>query len=140
MPSRSFASRRVREIVVFVLSRQAPTDAEWDEMLVIYRQLARPTLPCALVYTAGGAPNAKQRASLRDVGSARIAVLTASAVARAAGVAVSWFNPEIRIYGPHDVEKALNHLDVPEAERRELRQALAELQRALGLAQIHASP
>jgi hypothetical protein len=139
MSPKSFVSRKVRDVVVFVHGPQAPTDEEWEEVLDSYR--GKPEQPSfrSLVYTAGGAPSATQRARLREVsqGRARIAVLTASAVARAAGIAVGWFNPQIQIYGLKDIEKALDHLHVPVAQRSELRQALTDLQSALGLVAAH---
>ncbi len=136
MRPKSFVSRKVREVVVFVHGTQAPTDEEWEEVLDVYRRKPDQSSFRCLVYTAGGAPNPTQRARLREAGQgrARIAVLTASAVARAAGIAVGWFNPQIQIYGLKDIEKALDHLHVPTAQRGEFRQALAELQNALGLA------
>jgi hypothetical protein len=142
MRSKSFASREVGDVVVFVHGTQAPTDEEWDDVLDFYRRKPEQSSFRSLVYTAGGAPNASQRARLREAGQgrARIAVLTASAVARAAGIAVGWFNPQIQIYGLKDIEMALDHLHVPAAQRRELRQAITELQTALGLVAVHPNP
>ncbi len=139
MRSKSFTSREVRGVVVFVHGTQAPTDDEWDEVLQFYRGKPETASFRSLVYTAGGAPNATQRARLRELGQrrARIAVLTASAVARAAGVAVAWFNPLIKIYGLKDTQKALDHLDVPPAHRQELLRVITELQGSLGIAPAH---
>jgi hypothetical protein len=136
MRSKSFAARKVGDVIICAHTSQAPTDAEWDEVIDYWSHPADLSRLCALVYTEGGAPDPRQRARLRsrlgDV-KVRIAVLTASALARAAGVAVSWFNPAVRIFRVDDVEKALHHLDVAPAQRRDLRRVLSELQQELGL-------
>jgi hypothetical protein len=141
MRSRSLATRTVRGVIVFVHGSQDPTDEEWGATLELYRRTPEHSSIRCLVYSSGGAPNVKQRARLREVGQsrARIAVLTASAVVRAAGVAVSWFNPKIKIYGLRDIENALDHLEVPVLERSDVRQALEELKNEmrLGGAQLH---
>jgi hypothetical protein len=80
-----------------------------------------------LVYTAGGSPNTAQRARRNALlGDRNIpqAVVTASALARAAGTAISWFQPTFRLFAPDQLEKALDHLAVPGGARLRLRRAI----------------
>lgn len=141
MRSKSLCARKLGNVVVFVHGSVAPSDPEWESVLDYYRQVPDSSRLRALVYTDGGAPDAKQRARLVELShtKARIAVLTASAFARAAGIAVSWFNPHLRLFKPSEVERALDHLEVTPEERVELRRILAELKRELGQTTAYAS-
>jgi hypothetical protein len=141
MRSKSFCARKLGNVVVFVHGSRAPTDSEWDVVLDYYRQAPDASRLRALVYTEGGAPDAKQRARLVEFShaTARIAVLTASALARAAGIAISWFNPQLRLFKPSEVERALDHLEATTGERVELRRTLAELQGEIVQTQAHPS-
>jgi hypothetical protein len=137
MSVRSFAAKRVHDVLVYVHGAAAPSDEEWDSVLAHY-DAPQANLPLrTLVYTEGAAPNAAQRARLNTKLGARrvrIAVLTPSALARAAGTAVHWFRPEVSIFGPRDIERALAHLVVTENESRDLTLALRELKREVGIA------
>ena len=136
MGTKSFVARKVGNIVVYVHAEAAPTDAEWEAGLTFFKDARDVSRLSALVYTHGGAPNASQRARLNAVlGSAkvRIGVLTSSAAARAAGVAVRWFNPELSIFGPDDLEAALEHVRAPVEQRGELKRALSDLKNELSL-------
>ncbi len=135
--SKTMATRGVGSCLVFVHTSEAPSDAEWDEVLSHFRTVMKTGTGRALVYTEGAAPNTAQRAKLNALfGSAhpRIAVLTPSPLARAAGTAIRWFNPEVRIFGPDEIERALDHLEVSRAERAALTETLAALRAELGLA------
>jgi hypothetical protein len=117
---------------VFVHSHESPDDDEWNRLLDVFRQLPDLKRIRVLVFTYGGAPNARQRALLNEVlQNARppVAVITPSAFARAAGTAISWFIPSIRTFAPEEVDRALDHLDASEADRRRLSEALVELRR-----------
>lgn len=120
--------------LVFVHGTVPPTDAEWDRAMELYRRvgIARGRM---LVWTEGAAPNAAQRAKLGKVaGEAKppIAVLTDSALARAAGTAISWFNPQLRAFPRTSIEPALDHLGLSGKERDDARTALAELRARRG--------
>lgn len=132
----SFAARRVGSVLVYVHTTAAPSDAEWESVLSFYEDSSPEAQLRTLVYTEGGAPNAAQRARLNarlGPRRVRIAVLTPSTLARAAGTALNWFRPEVRIFGPRDVKQAFSHLAVTDAESSELSNALRELMRELGL-------
>jgi hypothetical protein len=132
---RSYVARRVVDVLVFVHTAESPTDEEWEELLEYYRKASELPEYKTLVLSIGGAPNAGQRVRLSEIigeKPTRIAVLTPSPLVRAAGIAVSWFRPNIRMFNPTDVRAALEHLGVPDAELR-IRRALDELKAELGV-------
>jgi hypothetical protein len=136
MGTKSYVARRVGSIVIYVHAEVSPTDAEWEAGLTFFKDAPDVSRLSAIIYTHGGAPNASQRARLNAVlGTAkvRIGVLTSSAAARAAGVAVRWFNPELSIFGADDVEAALDHIRAPLEQRGELKKALSELKNELAI-------
>jgi hypothetical protein len=136
--TQSAAARVVGRYVVFVHDSTDPTDTEWEKLLELFRKLPGGRMPRTLVYTGGGAPNAAQRARLLQTvretfgsGAFVVAVFTESALARAAGTAISWFIPGIRIFGPNDIDQALDHLGGSSVERATVKVALAELRSEL---------
>lgn len=115
--------------LVFVHGPVAPTDAEWDRAMDLWARIGTARVR-ALVFTEGGAPNAAQRAKLAKISGDRkppISVLTESALARAAGTAISWFNAELRVFPPTDVERALDHLSLSGTDREKALATLTEL-------------
>lgn len=135
MRAKSFLATRVRDVLIYVHTAAPPDDEEWDEVLKFYETTRPERKVCTLVYTEGGAPNAAQRARLNaSLGpGVRIAVLTSSAIARAAGTAVTWFRPHVRVFGPKDLQGAMDHLELPPDNRQEIGDALQELKRSLGI-------
>ena len=129
----TFAWCRRGRFNVVVHPDRPPSDADWDSLLADYAVQA---MVRVLVYTEGGAPNAAQLVRLTGTLKRReslIAVLTHSALARAAGMALSWFRPDIRILGPTAVDAALDYLGATGAERADLVRTLAELKADLGM-------
>jgi len=132
--TKSAVVQSVGKYFVFVHSNEDPSDREWDQLIQVYRKASDPKDIRSLVFTEGGSPNARQRVSLNQLFGATkpvIALITASALARAAGTAISWFNPRVRMFSPEEVERALDHLGATQAERPELVSALKELRAAL---------
>lgn len=132
---RALLAQRSGNFIVVTHGSLAPSNAEWNALLDIYR--AHPSLASArtLVFTDGGAPNAAQRADLRAaLGSINmpIAVITESIIARAAGTALSWLNPALRMFSPRDLDKGLAHIGVTTVDRRTLCGIADELRRQLG--------
>ena len=104
-----------------------PPDDEWDTVLDHYRNQSSVRV---LVHTENGAPTAAQRVRLNSVLKGRdmaVAVLTASPLARAAGMALRWFRPEIRLFAPTELEAALDYLGASGGERVELARTLEDL-------------
>jgi hypothetical protein len=128
--SKSMACKAVGNYLLFAHGKQRPTDAEWETTLQSFREAKNASAVRVLVFTAGAAPDTPQRAKLNDLlgdSKPRIAVLTSSPLARAAGTALRWFNPQFRIFRPDEVERALDHLQVPESDRTSLREEFAKL-------------
>jgi hypothetical protein len=126
-------ARTIGTCLVFVHGTTTPTDAEWDRVLQMFRDVG-PARSKTFVWTDGAAPNAAQRAKLAKVteGAAPpIAVLTDSAFVRAACTAISWFNPRIRAFSPTDMDRALDHLDATASDRPALKQAMDEMRAEL---------
>jgi hypothetical protein len=133
---RSLLSQRSGHFVVVAHGSLAPSVAEWNALLDTYRSLPSLSDARALVFTEGGAPNAAQRADLRAVfGSIDmpIAVITDSIIARAAGMAISWLNPSLRMFPPRDLDRGFEHIGATRADRRTLRAVADELRLGLGL-------
>lgn len=133
----NLAWRLQDDLMVIVHNEHPPSDAEWTANLREYEKTGSGRRVRVLVYTAGGAPNARQRQALnRVLGSAvekpRIAVMTSSSLARAAATAVSWFNPTFKMFSQDEIELALDHLDCSSAERTRARRILDELKSKLG--------
>jgi hypothetical protein len=59
------------------------------------------------------------------------AVLTPSKVLQTVSVAISWFNPRLRVFSPHELEQALDHLNVAGPDREKMKAMLARLRREL---------
>jgi ferredoxin-NADP reductase len=118
----SFVVERFGNIVVFVHGAKTPDDIEWARAMELYRRDAGDLR--SLVYTAGATPTTKQRSELKATlagRSAPMAVLTTSALARAAGAAIRWFNPNFRMFSPDEIEAAFDHIKAPAADRATIR-------------------
>ncbi len=131
---RSLAVRPFGSFIVIVHGSLAPSLDEWHRLLGLFRTHQNLSVLRTLVCTEGGAPNAAQRADLGAVlGSVKmpIAVVTESIIARGAGVALSWLNPALRVFGPKDFDGALDHLGATGNDGRTLRTIVDELRREL---------
>lgn len=137
--------RRLGRLVVTVHSSESPRDEEWHD----YIKQADAVLPLEsqriLVISAGGAPSALQREEMTNVlGGAKVPVviLTNSLVMRGAGIAVSWFNPSLKVFGPNALIPTFEHLQLNRWERVECIVAGRDLQTELGvtLVQFPADP
>jgi hypothetical protein len=121
--------------MVFVHSEESPSNREWSTLMDAFRNATNLRRIRVLVFTYGGAPNARQRAELNDVlGGVRppVAVVTPSTLARAVCTAIGWFQPRLRAFAPEELEAALDYLDANEADRKVLTRMLRELRLELG--------
>ena len=135
--ARTVAVRLVGSMFVCAHSVDDPLDPEWDAALDSFRNVIAIADLRVLVHTDGGAPNVTQRARLMAALRGRkvpTAVMTASAVARAAGVAVSWFQPLLRVFEPSEVDAVFEHLKAEGSERAEALRVLSELRSELVVA------
>lgn len=113
-----------------------PSDEDWAE----YMSGVHDFLPLEgqriLVLSAGGGPNSTQRKAMTDAldgAKVPVAILTNSWVMRGAATAVSWFNPNLRVFGPTAMEAAFEHLELTPWERAESSRVIQELQKSLGI-------
>lgn len=128
--------RRMARLVVTVHTEAVPDNEEWAD----YISQADAYLPLEdqriLVVSAGGGPNGTQRKMVVDVlkgARVPVAILTNSWLMRGSGVAVSWFNPSLKVFGPDDLDAAIQYLGLTTWERVESARALEELERGLGI-------
>jgi len=124
-------------LVVTVHTAEAPSDEDWNE----YMSGVDGFLPLedqrVLVVSAGGGPNAMQRKLMTDAlqgAKVPVAILTNSWLMRGAGIAVRWFNPGLKIYAPHALESAFEHLRLTSWERIESALLIQRFQRQLDIA------
>jgi hypothetical protein len=125
----SMAVRIVGSCLVFVHGAIAPTDSEWDRSMDLLRKVEASRLRL-FVWTEGAAPNAGQRAKLKQATEGSkppTAVLTDSVLARAAGTAIAWFNPEFRVFAQSALDAALDHLKLDGPARADVVQALDQM-------------
>lgn len=128
--------RTIGRLCVTVHTEAVPAEPEW----VDYMKGVRREVPMAeqkvLVVSAGGGPNGKQRKMMTDALEGTrvpVAILTDSWLMRSAGIAVSWFNPMLKVLPPRALDEAFAYLDLTTWERQESRIIIGELQKRLGV-------
>lgn len=131
--------RRIGRLVVTVHTDAAPDDEEWAGYVALVRDRLPPETHRVLVVSAGGGPNIKQRKMMVDAlnGSrVPVAILSSSLVMRGTGIAISWFNPSLKVFGPEAFDAAVEHLGLTPSERVESARVIRELEVGLGLRTI----
>ncbi len=127
---------KVGGIVVCVHTAQEPNDSEWTGYLAFLQQ-HEGACDSVFVYSAGGAPNFKQRRAMAEGTLGRVlfaSVVTSSRVTRAIGVAVSWFNPHVRMFAPGSLSGALAYLKLGPRQSSDVLYSARQLARALRIA------
>ncbi len=110
-----------------------PTNADWEAYLDALEAMRSKTDAIEdaglLVVTDGSNPSASQREAMnrRFPIKIRVAVVTASVVARGAVTIFSWFNPLIRAFTPTDFGDALKYLGVDPSRYVEIRGRVADM-------------
>lgn len=132
----TIAFTAVDELLILCYLQASPSDAEWDVWLARERRMEHRAL---LVWTDGGAPNARQRARVAaETGhglAARpsVALLTDSVVIRSVMTAFTWvLGPAhpIKAFPREAVDQALQWLGV-HAQPTRVRSAISRLNAAL---------
>ncbi len=129
---KTVAVRTCGDFLVVVHGRLPPSTREWNDVIATYRAHPNVGVVRVLVYSDGGSPNAAQRADLTSAITNRsllTSVVTSSVLARAAGTAIAWLLPGLRIFSPSDLDKALEHIGAGSTDRRLLRDAVDQLRR-----------
>ncbi len=129
----------LREVVVVVHTKAAPSDAEWSRYLDFMRSYPGDFMRLrTLVWSAGGGPSSKKhRDELREMFAGRrhrSAVVMTSMVSRMVMTAVTWVHPDLKFFAPADLALALDYLAVGEELRPEILAALQSVQNDLAKA------
>lgn len=128
--------RRRGRLVVTVHTSSNPSDRDWTEYMSGFADYLPLEDQRIFVVSEGGGPDSAQRRNLTNALAGAIvpvAILTNSWRMRGAGVAVSWFNPSIKIMAQGAMDQAFEHLELTAAERLECRAIVRELQTRLGI-------
>jgi hypothetical protein len=128
--------RRMARLVVTVHTEAVPSDEDWDAYMAGVDAYLPLEDQRVLVVSAGGGPNGKQRKMMVDaLNGARVpvAIITNSLLMRGAGIAVSWFNPSLKVLGPGELDAAVEYLGLTTWERVESARTLKQLEKGLGL-------
>jgi hypothetical protein len=130
----NMVSRARGNLIVCAHNTETPTNAEWEEFLELLRHGRDIAELRVLVFTDGAAPDTMQRAAftkLCDKKQPRIAVLSGSRMVRGVATAISWFNPNIDVFPPDNVNAALEHLRIAASEWSAATDIAGELRRQL---------
>lgn len=122
------------DLSISLHSTQPVPQPEWDRVLSRLRQLygsgqLEPARMRMLVVTAGGAPDAFQRAQLNELWRGKLIKLglivpgTSDSAKRGVVTALTWINPAVGVFTPDLFLRALTHLDL----QRELASIWSEL-------------
>jgi hypothetical protein len=120
-----------------------PTSLEWGRFLRAAVDSGAGVQSRNLVVSYGGRPDGEQRKQLAEMLKGRAAptaIMTNSALVRAAVLAINFFNRHMKSFAIDDFEGACSHLGLSAAERERARAFRSELLTDLGLsAQVAAS-
>lgn len=117
-----------------VHTERVPSEEEWTQYISQVRDHMPLEEQRALVVSAGGGPNGTQRKAMvtaLEGAKVPVAILSNSLLMRSAATAVSWFNPQLKVFGPNDLEPAIDYLGLTPWERTETRNTLVEFQATL---------
>jgi hypothetical protein len=132
---KNLAFKVVGNVLVSVYTDKPPSD---DEAAAILAEMKKLDLnqTRAFIVTSGGAPTTAQRKRVYDMlGPVELtaAVLSDSRLVRSVATAMAWFNKNLKIFSPHELDDALAFLGVPPNQfplfRREVEKLQAELRR-----------
>ena len=131
--------RWVADFFVEVFAESAISNSDWGRLLADLEQ-GRARLKGVLVSTKGATPSAAQRLELRKIleqgAPVPAAILSESPMVRMALFALNLFlenEARPRPFAPGQIDDALAHLKAPRELWPQFRQAIAEMQRALGI-------
>jgi hypothetical protein len=128
--------RRSGNVLVIVHGDRPPQAEEWKAFLTDISAFEDIAACPALVYSAGGGPNALQRAALSEVLAGRpalTAIVTPSLTMRGIATALSWFNRRLKVFAPDRLPDAFAHLELDEPHRAIALELLRDRAAALGL-------
>src|SRR4051812_47183159 len=110
---RAMATGVVGNITICVHTTQAPSDAEWGELVNAVKGFKDISKVKSLIVTHGGAPSSTQRRLLNDLLQGRAslcAVVSSSSMVRGVVTALNWFNPQVKTFEPSSMDEAFRYL------------------------------
>jgi hypothetical protein len=126
-----------RVVCVTLHATQTPSDAEWNPVLEGMRRFGKENSNdfarlCCLALTDSGGPNAKQRAAVAGIlngRTSRVAVISGGGpLVRVVVTALSWFNPDTKMFGPDKVDAIREHLGLTRDDLESVAVRAVELQ------------
>ena len=122
------ATRRIEvaglDVIVWLHTQSEPPADAWARGCAVSVDAVRTGrgLPYARIFVVsdGGAPNVTQRKELfhdifggKPIKTSVITTTGTNPIKKGIATAISWFNPQIRLFDPTDLEGALGHVDIP---------------------------
>ncbi len=137
VPRKTMVWRRMGRLVVTVHTEDVPNEEDWNGYIAQVHDYQPLEAQRVLVISAGGGPNGTQRKMMVDAlagAKTPVAILTNSLMMRSAGIAVSWFNPSLKVFGPTALDPAMDYLELTPWERAESKRCVVDLQNKVGIA------
>ena len=121
----------IDDVMITVHAAADPTQEDWARMLSDLRPMVR-RLRCSLVVAGDIKLTAKQRKELADTvrtSKIKVAVLSESVITRGIMRAIGWLGGpgSARPFDMKSIEPALTYLEIPDAQRSQLRAAIKQL-------------
>jgi hypothetical protein len=123
-------------VSVMVHGPSSPTNLEWQRFLRDAVDRGTGTHWRNLVISYGGRPDGEQRKLLAEMLKGRAAptaIMTGSGIVRAAVLAVSFFNRQMKAFALEDFDGAASYLGLTADERERVQRMRLELMQELGL-------
>lgn len=128
------------DLLLFMCGHASPSEHEWQDYLRTLDQAAqgvrqRGGLLRFLVFADDGTPNAKQRGTVVDAVrglATRVAVITTSKLARHVITVFAWFGLSVRGFAPHQLDAALEYLELPQGQLSQIIDAARTLAPTIG--------
>jgi hypothetical protein len=134
---KTIAFRRVGRAYIVVQGATTASNYEWNEYANdLHANIDH--IDVMIVWTAGGTPNAEQRAYQAALWAKtqkrpRVAILTPSAFVNSFVSSLAWVaRQRLRAFGPDDLVLASGYLDLSEEERNAVAEEIARLRKTLG--------
>lgn len=119
----------VGHVIILVQGEHPPSDEEWKLYITALKARKDLSKSKAIAVTDGGALTPTQRREVNGIvgGRGLAVVLSTSTVVRAMVTALSWFNPLIKAFAPHEKEEAFKHLKLTPDEGAQVARTIDRL-------------
>jgi len=130
----NMACQFIMGVGVSLHTKDPPRDEEFEHMLELMRSCDLDNVRF-LAVTDGGAPNKVQRMKVNDILAGRSvpnAVVSSAKLVRGVVMALSWFNPDLKVFAPKQMKEALRYLSIDDSQMDEFRREFTQLRAQLG--------